>query len=982
MQPRRRVVVHAPEPARSAVFDAAWRSGHIPVDMSEETCKNENVLVIRVGADPGPADLRLPDDANVGPAAYAELRLLALPAEEDDDEDRQDTEEGEAEVEDEAPDDESDDDEPDEPDADDDELDHDESDDDDEPAEDEPDIDAPVRETLLAPPALPAPYLVHPYFQPRIFTGRAADLAELDAWLAHGQPARVLTALGGIGKSALAWAWLQRRLTDAPWAGCMWWSFYEGGATFDAMIRHLAAYTAGVAPAEAMRADRPELERQVLIALRARPFLLVLDGLERALVAYHRLDAARLPDEVADAALDLHACTDPRDGRFLRALVQASPSRLLATSRIFPSDLRDDDALVPGVELSAAQGLDPADIPELLRAVGLDPEAWWVAPTMQAMAKLGHSSLLWRLIAGCAYDYARPSTFTGYGDGEPAALRTHILTTAFDHLPARAARLLSRIAALRSPVGIDTVLALADPPPLGLRRPPRQPLAPLRQLERLLDDDNYYPSTRTHLQDRYDKLRARRDAWDVYRALAGPYARLPEVLAHYGRIHADLCLLEARGFLLWDRGSNRHDLHPVVRAYAFDRLEGEGRTAAFVAIRDHFEQLPPEPAAPVRSVADLQRTIEIYSALVGAGDFYAAFHLYCNRLADPLYDRLSAYTTIVELLTPLFPAGLRELPRLDDPADQGRALTSLANALALVDRDDDAAALRELGIRLDLQRRDASGLVISLVNWALSIEADNHNHAALRTFDLAHRLAVAAGGKQALLLRHRARLAIEFGRWDEAEAHLAAIAERELGAHDRLSLARERAAFAIYRDEDPAPWLAAAWREVERTPRPFDLAELHALEARIAGAAGAWAVAETHLCEGLQLARRMGSSVARFSAKLATCLAHLDRPVEARRALADARDEASDRTLAEAHLALGERDRAAPLALAAYRYAWGDGPPFACFDGLRQCTRLLEQLGLPPPELPPFDPARSPQIACEAEIEAFIADLAAGRADP
>ncbi|MCY1005642.1 hypothetical protein OV079_08685 [Nannocystis pusilla] len=390
---------------------------------------------------------------------------------------------------------------------------------------------------------------------------------------------------------------------------------------------------------------------------------------------------------------------------------------------------------------------------------------------------------------------------------------------------------------------------------------------------------------------------------------------------------------------------------------------------------------PPEPAAPVRSIADLQRTIEVYSALVGAGDFYAAFRLYCDRLADPLYGRLSAYTTIVELLIPLFPAGLRELPRLSDPYDQSRALTSLANALALVGRGDDAAALRELDIRLGLQQRDPSGLVISLVNWALSIEAEDHNYTALRTFTLAHRLAVAAGGRQTLPLRHRARLAIELGRWDEAEADHAAIAARELDAHDRLTLARDRVTLAIYRDADPAPWLAAAWREHQRTPRLFDLAELHALEARVAAAAGAWAAAETHLCEALQLARRMGASVARFSARLATCLAHLDRPDEARRALADARD-ASDRSLADAHLALGERDLAGPLALAAYRDAWGEGPPWACVDGLRECAGLLDRLGLPPPELPPFDPARSPQIACEAEIEAFIAELAAGRADP
>ncbi|MCY1013771.1 hypothetical protein OV079_51260 [Nannocystis pusilla] len=97
--------------------------------------------------------------------------------------------------------------------------------------------------------------------------------------------------------------------------------------------------------------------------MHARPFLLVLDGLERALIAYHRLDAARLPDEVADGKLDLHACTDPRDGAFLRALSRAGTSRLLATTRIFPSDLRDGDGLAEGVELRALEGLDPAEIP-------------------------------------------------------------------------------------------------------------------------------------------------------------------------------------------------------------------------------------------------------------------------------------------------------------------------------------------------------------------------------------------------------------------------------------------------------------------------------------------------------------------------------------------------------------------------------------------------------------------------------------------
>ncbi|MCY1013769.1 hypothetical protein OV079_51250 [Nannocystis pusilla] len=148
-------------------------------------------------------------------------------------------------------------------------------------------------------------------------------------------------------------------------------------------------------------------------------------------------------------------------------------------------------------------------------------------------------------------------------------------------------------------------------------------------------------------------------------------------------------------------------------------------------------------------------------------------------------------------------------------------------------------------------------------------------------------------------------------------------------------------------------------------------------------AAGAFAAAEPHLAEALQLARRMGSDgVTRLSARLAACLARLDRPLEARRTLADAPGAAPEECagpLAAAHLALGERDLAGPLALAAYRKAWADGPPFAWFEELREATHLLAELGLPPPELPLFDPARSPRLECEEEIERWISELEAAR---
>jgi hypothetical protein len=55
----------------------------------------------------------------------------------------------------------------------------------------------------------------------------------------------------------------------------------------------------------------PDLAQRLLHRLQQEPWLLILDGLERVLVAYHRADAAELADEKADTATDQIAQRDP-----------------------------------------------------------------------------------------------------------------------------------------------------------------------------------------------------------------------------------------------------------------------------------------------------------------------------------------------------------------------------------------------------------------------------------------------------------------------------------------------------------------------------------------------------------------------------------------------------------------------------------------------------------------------------------------------
>ncbi len=77
----------------------------------------------------------------------------------------------------------------------------------------------------------------------------------------------------------------------------------------------------------------------------------------------------------------------------------------------------------------------------------------------------------------------------------------------------------------------------------------------------------------------------------------------------------------------------------------------------------------------------------------------------------------------------------------------------------------------------------------------------------------------------------------------------------------------------------------------------------------------------------------------------------------------------------EVFTALGEQAEARRHVDAAYREAWADGPPYAYFHELQRIRAALQTLGMPEPQLPPFDPAKVPPMPYEAEIRAFIADL-------
>lgn len=276
---------------------------------------------------------------------------------------------------------------------------------------------------VTALPRAPEPHVAHQYtlLQTAQVIGRERELASLDGWVRDtGSPfaaARLLcvVAIGGLGKSALTWKWFHERAPQvmAPLAGRLWWSFYEADAGFDRFVTAALAYCSGHSLESVLSLSPLDRETQLFTLLDQHPFLLVLDGLERVLIAYANLDFAHLNDE------DL--------------------------------DLRTANAVAG--------------------ALGLPPEAGSAFVGRHRLRKSIDPRVgRFRALAGEVAGYRpAPGDFDRWRrehpDFDPFVLplvqaRSHVLAHALGDLTGETRDLLHTVAAFRSPVGYDTLAAL------------------------------------------------------------------------------------------------------------------------------------------------------------------------------------------------------------------------------------------------------------------------------------------------------------------------------------------------------------------------------------------------------------------------------------------------------------------------------------------------------------------------------------------
>lgn len=862
-------------------------------------------------------------------------------------------------------------------------------------------------------PKLPDPYVPHPYILTQTFFGRREELRLLDEWAESEDATMVIEAIGGIGKSALTWEWFNRQ-DHHTFNGMIWWSFYESDSAISNFTRHALAYLTGKLLAAFDHMTQPEREQMLLQKLCEGRYLVVFDGLERIMVAYRRMDAPHILDDQVDVTL--RDCIDPRTGTFLQRLTHCAGSKVLISSRLMPADLENRAGLLlVGVRRHQLSGLHPDDALELMRHLGIKGEP---RTLRRFLAQFDHHSLLLSIIAGRIRDHRpAPGDFDAWYRAEGQYLRlssldlaqrrTHILQYALNGLDPVLRKLLGQIAVFRYRVDYQTLSVLnpfAPPEPSPVPPPNEEQLAQDRDRlayeEKLREQDpqEYAKSAplRRYLRDRIAEMEAalpeRKAAYEMYQRALAEYRASNAYQRAQAKFYAGLRELEDRGLLQWDRTTNYYDLHPVVRAYAFEGLAGDERKAVFERIRDHFTSLPPTPLEDVRDLSDLHRDLEIYHALVGEGLLDSAAEFYAGRLARVLHHNIAAYHTMVELLTPLFPQGIDQLPAVSSAEHQSACLNHLASAYGYLGQNERALVLKGLKIQLNLDRRDSANLGVGLRNYAISLRADGRIAAARRAIELALELASADGDLDGRAFSHLSMLAITVttGHWDEAETYYEAFCEdppRLQTVVWQAEAERYRAAALVYQGQDSMDALNEAWALAVHSHDALGMRHLHRLRGEIAMWRGSPDAAAEHFQDAIALARQHGG------ADLAIYLGCLARVRAAQRAYGPARAliaESFDQpyltqlhdihnNAAEVWLALDEPEQAARHALDAYRLAWADGPPFAWWWSLERAARTLTSLGLEPPRLRPFDEDAVAPVPYEDRIRAWITALWARR---
>jgi tetratricopeptide (TPR) repeat protein len=801
-------------------------------------------------------------------------------------------------------------------------------------------------------PEPPEPYIVHPYtLLPHGLIGRREELNFLTEWVARPDSevyrAHVLgiVAIGGIGKSALMWKWFNdiapREMS--PLSGRVWWSFYESDTSYENFVISTLAYVNRRPREEIQQLHFSEREHQLLTILDSEPFLLVLDGLERILMAYARMDAARIIDDNLDERVNniagglpknaaqslarqhqLRKSADPRAGSFLRKLVRIRASRILVGTRLYPRELQDPftDEPIPGSYAYFLKGLNDDDAVELWRAHEVSGSRETLLPLFHTF---DNHPLLIQALAGEVKRYRRaPGDFDLWRQQTPgfdpfslplSQARSHVLEYALQGLDANAREILNVIAAFRMPATYDTLAAL------------------LVGEGKLLSRETQLDSVMSELED--------------------------------------------RGLVGWDKRANRYDLHPIVRGIIWSGLDSKSRQSIYSRLRKYFESIPAVSIDHVDKIEDLVPTIELYNTLVGLERYDDAAGLFINYLDSATQHRLSASRLRVELLELLFPDGLDHLPRQSHADTQAFILGALAKTYSEVGQPGRAIPLLRRQLVIEKERGFDKNLTSSYLNLAEVMRETGQLReseiAALRALEAARRLNDRL--QEAIALHHIGQTLALIGlkecrEWlSQAIQIFAELGQIQPQGVTTITLAEHS---LLVGDVKAARSFAErAWKLAQAQRFERDLIVVRRLLGVVALSSGEFQTASELFYDALARARAVNFVEGELQTLVGLAELRLRQGdyMTARDLLEDLWEPAERapypliqadamNLLTEIEREKGNRSAAVEAATGAYRRAWCDGPPYAYHWGLEKAREHLNTLNEQEPLLPAFDASR------------------------
>lgn len=781
---------------------------------------------------------------------------------------------------------------------------------------------AAIRESPTSPPPLApqlTPNLVHPYALQANFTGRTTERRELTAWLNEDtRPICALVAMGGMGKSALAWYWMKTDMLAAapaaasPVEGVMWWSFYEGDSTFakfvDEALKYVTKQPAIDAEHRPTTYDRAlELRRQ----LQHRRVLFILDGFERQLRAYATLDAAYRHDDTADRSRHARACVEPTAARWLADISATQPrAKILLTTRLPVSDLEDHAGYtLAGVLNRELKELPRDDAIAFMRSQGVTKGIDSEIAT--ACAIYGNHPLSLRLLSGLiAKDKRLPGDIKAAPRHDVHAdlvhRRHHVLEQSYNSLPTRERALLSRIAAFRSPMDYDALVIFNE---FGFFKRPN-----VKKFDAALED------------------------------------------------------LQVRGLLQRDLTCNRYDLHPIVRRYAYDRLRG--KVGVHTHLCYYFESILAPDVNEGLSIEDLIPIIELYHHTARAGLYDEALNLFQTHLHSPLFYRFGAYQICIALVRALFPDGEGRPPRLIKEVNQAWALNALAISYTVSGQPRNAVRLYALTNTLNEKQGNKESIAIGLGNIASSQIVLGELAAAetnlQRSIELLHEIGAKRG--ESIWHLELGRLLVYRSAFDEAAGELEILTRYWERTSDSQAICVGETYYALralLMNDARAALVAVQhasefWKVYAEEIYPIerDLVRIEwlwgaalVMEGKDLNAANA------HLTEALTRCRRINLVDLEPDILLAWARWYRARGT-GREALAYAEEALAIADRCEYRLAqaaihnflgrvaleAGERGKASQHAEIARERAWCDGPPHCYRTALEEAERMLREL--------------------------------------